>query len=177
MTITVGGKNQYQLFVIAMWHFTYWLMYIRTLVLLSYIFTCFREGTENFIHVYMAWFTIWNISWSLILCAFLFYALQRFDIFQVISSMIGYPYQDNVSVNTPWTTLLYRKTLVCMGIPILSSHEPFGSKSDLIGWPCPRRPSDVVRHQFPWYSPLKPNGKPKLNCLRSILRKGERKFA
>ena len=27
------------------------------------------------------------------------------------------------------------------------------------------------------YFPLKPNGKPKLNCLRSILRKGERKFA
>ena len=37
MTITVGGKNQYQLFVIAMRHFTYWLMYIRTLVLLKLV--------------------------------------------------------------------------------------------------------------------------------------------
>ena len=36
-----------------------------------------------------------------VMCSFLFYALQRFDIFQVISSMVGYPYQDNVSVNTP----------------------------------------------------------------------------
>ena len=178
MTITVGGKNQYQLFVIAMWHFTYWLMYIRTLVLLSYIFTCF-SWTHRKLYTCIHGM-IYDLKHKLIfhfMCSFLFYALQRFDIFQVISSMVGYPYQDNVSVNTPWTTLLYSKTLVCMGIPILSSHEPFGSKSELIGWPCPRRPSDVVRQQFPWYSLLKPNGKPKLNCLRSILRKGERKFA
>ena len=31
------------------------------------------------------------------MCSFLFYALQRFDIFQVISSMVGYPYQDGGS--------------------------------------------------------------------------------
>ena len=80
----------------------------------------------------------------------LFYAIQRFDIVQVISSMVGYPYQDNISMTCiPLEPHLYTAKLGMQGYTCtyFSSHEPFGSKRELIGWLCPVvRPTSSVNN-------------------------------
>ena len=103
MTITVGGKKPIS--TICYRHVTFYIlayvyMYIGSAKLHFHVFFVNAQKT-----LYMhTWHDLRfeKISSSFILCAvFLFYALQRFDIFQVISSMVGYLYQDNMSVNTP----------------------------------------------------------------------------
>ena len=51
------------------------------------------------------------------MCSVLFYAIQRFDIVQVISSMVGYPYQEHMSVTCiPLEPHLYTAKLGYAGV-------------------------------------------------------------
>ena len=68
------------------------------------------------------------------LCSFfLFYALQRFDIFHVISSMVGYPYQDNMSVKClPLEPYFYTAKLGYAGVYLFKAHlSPSAQKASL----------------------------------------------
>ena len=78
----------------------------------------------------------------------------------------------------PYTPLLYSKTGVYRGIPILSSPEPLGSQGELIVYPCSVVVVMVVviDHTFQLSSSLKPLGQSNSNFMWIIVRKGEPKF-